>query len=95
MRGILAGLRRNALDDADARQRTAFDLASASQRATRTVLLLAILISLGSGAWIARDIAGTTAQLEAALAATGRLEPIAVLPTRRDELGRSRRVSPR
>ena len=60
MRGILSDLRRHALDDADERQQAAFDSAAASQRATRTVLLLAIIIALGSGAWIARDIAGTT-----------------------------------
>ncbi len=87
MRGILSDLRRHALDEADAREQAAFESASASQRATRTVLLLAIIISLGSGAWIARDIAGTTAELEEALAATGRLERIAFLPMRRDELG--------
>jgi signal transduction histidine kinase/CHASE3 domain sensor protein len=87
MRGILSDLRRHALDEADAREQAAFDSASASQRATRTVLLLAIIIALGSGAWIARDIAGTTAQLEEALAATGRLETIPALPVRRDELG--------
>ncbi len=87
MREILSDLRRHALDEADAREQGAFESASASQRATRTVLLLAIIIALGSGAWIARDIAGTTAQLEEALAATGRLERIGVLPVRRDELG--------
>lgn len=87
MRGILSDLRKHALDDADARQRAAFDSAGASQRATRTVLLLAIIIALVSGAWIARDIAGTTGQLEEALAATGRLEPIRRLPARHDELG--------
>ncbi len=87
MRGILSDLRRHALDEADSREQAAFESASASQRATRTVLLLAIIIALGSGAWIARDIAGTTAQLEEALAATGRLETLPALPTRRDELG--------
>jgi signal transduction histidine kinase/CHASE3 domain sensor protein len=88
MRAILTDLRRHALDEADAREQRAFDSASASQRATRTVLLLAIILALGSGAWIARDIAGTTAQLEQALAATGRLESVPMLPTtRRDELG--------
>ena len=88
MRGILTDLRRHALDEANAREQAAFDSASASQRATRTVLLLAIIIALGSGIWIARDIAGTTAHLEQALAATGRLESMPMLPTsRRDELG--------
>jgi signal transduction histidine kinase/CHASE3 domain sensor protein len=90
MRAILSDLRRHALDEADARERAAFESAGDSQRATRTALLLAIIIALGSGAWIARDIAGTTAQLEAALAATGRLERLdatAPLSGRRDELG--------
>ncbi|MDP9035045.1 MAG: ATP-binding protein [Myxococcota bacterium] len=87
MRVILMDLRRHALGQADARQQAAFDSAKDSQRETRSVLLLAIIIALGSGAWIARDIAGTTAQLEEALAATGRLEPLPSLPTRRDELG--------
>jgi signal transduction histidine kinase/CHASE3 domain sensor protein len=87
MRGILSELRRHALDDADEREQAAFDSAAASQRATRTVLLLAIIIALASGAWIARDIAGTTGRLEEALAATGRLEPLPEMPARRDELG--------
>ncbi len=87
MRAILADLRRHAIDDADAREQAAFQSAAASQRATRTVLLLAIFIALGSGAWIARDIAGTTGQLEEALEATGRLEPLRPMPLRRDELG--------
>ena len=51
------------------------------------MLLVAIIIALGSGAWIARDIAGTTAQLEEALGATGRLERLPPMATRRDELG--------
>jgi signal transduction histidine kinase/CHASE3 domain sensor protein len=87
MRSILNDLRRHALDEADAREQAAFESAKDSQRATRTVLLLAIIIALSSGAWIARDIAGTTAQIEEALAATGRLEPLPILPHRRDELG--------
>jgi signal transduction histidine kinase/CHASE3 domain sensor protein len=87
MRGILADLRKHALADADDREQAAFDSAAASQKATATVLLLAIILALGSGAWIARDIAGTTAQLEEALAATGRLESLPPFPARRDELG--------
>jgi signal transduction histidine kinase/CHASE3 domain sensor protein len=87
MRTILLDLRKHAIDEADGREQIAFDSASASQRATRTVLLLAIIIALVSGAWIARDIAGTTGQLEEALAATGRLEPLVPMPVRRDELG--------
>src|SRR5580658_1578384 len=91
MRTILSDLRRHALDEADSREHAAFESAADSQRATRTVLLLAIIIALGSGAWIARDIAGATAQLELAMSATGRLEPLDPMrPTvsmRQDELG--------
>jgi signal transduction histidine kinase/CHASE3 domain sensor protein len=87
MRGILADLRKHALDEAGDREQEAFDSAAASQRDTLTVLLLAIILALGSGAWIARDIAGATARLEEALAATGRLEPLDAFPPRRDELG--------
>jgi signal transduction histidine kinase/CHASE3 domain sensor protein len=87
MRGILTDLRKHALDEADSREQAAFESANDSQRATRTVLLLAIIIALVSGAWIARDIAGTTAQIEEALAATGRLEALPPMPQRRDELG--------
>ncbi len=87
MRGILSDLRRHALAEADGRERAAFESANDSQRTTRTVLLFAIILALGTGAWIASDIAGTTAQLEEALAATGRLEPIGLLTPRHDELG--------
>jgi signal transduction histidine kinase/CHASE3 domain sensor protein len=87
MRKILAVLRKHALDEADEREQLAFDSAAASQRATRLVLLIAIIVALGSGAWIARDIAGTTGHIEEALAATGRLEKLAPMPARRDELG--------
>jgi signal transduction histidine kinase/CHASE3 domain sensor protein len=87
MRGIVSNLRKHALDEADGREQAAFDSAAASQRETRTVLLVAIIIALGFGAWIARDVAGTTGQLEEALAATGRLEALPPMPVRRDELG--------
>jgi signal transduction histidine kinase/CHASE3 domain sensor protein len=87
MRVILSDLRKNAMSDAEDGEQRAFESAADSQRATRTVLLVAIIIALGSGAWIARDIAGTTAQLEEALGATGRLERLPPMPTRRDELG--------
>jgi signal transduction histidine kinase/CHASE3 domain sensor protein len=87
MRAILADLRQHALAEADGRQRQAFESANDSQRTTRTVILFAIILALGTGAWIASDIAGTTAQLEEALQATGRLEPIAHLTSRHDELG--------
>jgi signal transduction histidine kinase/CHASE3 domain sensor protein len=87
MRGILSDLRKRALDDADTREQEAFTLADASRRLTLTVLLLAIVLALGSGAWIALDIAGATRQIEEAMAATGRLESLPALPSRRDELG--------
>jgi signal transduction histidine kinase/CHASE3 domain sensor protein len=87
MRRILSDLQKRAIDDADDRQQAAFESASDSQKATRGVLLFAIIIALGSGAWIARDIAGTTARLEEALGATGRLERLEPLADRRDELG--------
>jgi signal transduction histidine kinase/CHASE3 domain sensor protein len=87
MRSILTDLRKHALDEANAREQAAFESANDSQRATRTVLLVAIIIALGSGAWIARDVAGATAQIEEALAATGRLERLPLPAPRRDELG--------
>jgi signal transduction histidine kinase/CHASE3 domain sensor protein len=88
MRTILRELRKDAVDDADKGEEEAFAVADASKRTTFTVLMLAIIIALGSGAWIALDIAGTTGRLEEALATTGRLEPIeGALPPRRDELG--------
>jgi signal transduction histidine kinase/CHASE3 domain sensor protein len=87
MRSILTGLRQHALDQAGAREQVAFDAAGDSQRATRTVLLVAIAIALISGIWIARDIASATSRLEEAMSATGRLQPLPALPERRDELG--------
>jgi CHASE3 domain sensor protein len=87
MRRVLTDLRKHALADADTGEDEAFAEADASKRTTFTVLMLAIIIALGSGAWIALDIAGTTSRLEEALATTGRLEPIDGLPPRRDELG--------
>jgi signal transduction histidine kinase/CHASE3 domain sensor protein len=87
MRSICSELRSDALNAASDREHQAFESASASRRATNSVLLLAIAIALISGIWIARDIAGAAGRLEEALAATGRLEPIPYLPERRDELG--------
>jgi signal transduction histidine kinase/CHASE3 domain sensor protein len=87
MRSIASELRKDALDAASQRERQAFESAAASRRATTSVLLLAIVIALVSGIWIARDVAGAAARLEGALAATGRLEPFPHLPDRRDELG--------
>jgi signal transduction histidine kinase/CHASE3 domain sensor protein len=87
MRAICGELRRDALDAADERKQKAFESATASRTATTTVLLFAIFIALGSGVWIARDLAGAAGKLEEALAATGRLEPLPHIPDRRDELG--------
>ena len=87
MRGILTDLRKRALDDADTREDEAFALASASKRpGVPRCCAMAIVLALGSRAWIARDIAVTTRQIEEALAATGRLEGLPPLPARRDEL---------
>ena len=87
MRAIVTELRNEALEAASARERAAFKSANDSRRSTTTILGLGIVIALLSGVWIARDLAGAAAQLEEALAATGRLEPLPVLPERRDELG--------
>jgi signal transduction histidine kinase/CHASE3 domain sensor protein len=87
MREIARELRTEAFNAASTRERTAFESSNDSRRATTSVLLLAIVIALGSGIWIARDIANAASQLEAALDATGRLQPAAALPPRRDELG--------
>ena len=87
MRAICSELRKDALDAAAARQATAFQSANNSRKTTTGVLLLAIVIALGSGVWIARDLAGAAGQLETAMAATGRLEPMPHLQERRDELG--------
>lgn len=87
MRAIASELRKDALDAAAARQVTAFQLVSASRTSTTSVLLIAIVIALVSGVWIARDLASAAGRLEAAMEATGRLEPMPPLPDRRDELG--------
>jgi signal transduction histidine kinase/CHASE3 domain sensor protein len=87
MRAICTELRNDAREAADEREQKAFASAKASRQLTSGVLILAIIIALGSGIWIARDLAGATAQLEEALAATGRLEPLPRLPDRKDELG--------
>ncbi len=88
MRDIARELRAEAFTAASTRERTAFESANDSRRATTSVLALAIVIALVSGIWIARDIANAASELEEALDATGRLQPTtAVLPPRRDELG--------
>jgi signal transduction histidine kinase/CHASE3 domain sensor protein len=87
MRAIGTELRNDALAAADDREKKAHESADASRLATKSVLLLAIVIALISGVWIARDVAGAAGRLEEAMAATGRLEPFPHLPDRRDELG--------
>jgi two-component system, chemotaxis family, sensor kinase CheA len=87
MRHILAELRTEALAAANQRERDAFESADVSRRVTTGILIAAIVLALVSGIWIARDLAGAAGQLEEALAATGRLEPLPQLPDRRDELG--------
>ncbi len=87
MRAICTELRDDARKAADAREKQAFESATASRWLTSEVLVAAIVIALLSGIWIARDLAGATAVIEEALAATGRLEPLPPLPDRKDELG--------
>jgi signal transduction histidine kinase/CHASE3 domain sensor protein len=87
MRGIVADLRQEALNAATARERTAFQSATASRRVTSGVLVLAIVLALASGIWIARDVANAANELERALDATGELLPLPPLHPRRDELG--------
>jgi signal transduction histidine kinase/CHASE3 domain sensor protein len=87
MRAICSELRQDALDAAAARQKTAFQSVNAARKAETSVLLIAIVLALGSGVWIARDLAGAAGQLEQAMDATGRLEPMPHLPERKDELG--------
>jgi signal transduction histidine kinase/CHASE3 domain sensor protein len=87
MRAICNELRADAERDADERQTKAFASAAASRKWTSGALLAAIAMAAMSGIWIARDLASAAAQLEAALLATGRLEPLPPMPDRADELG--------
>ncbi len=87
MRDILTDLRNHALFDARTREDAAFQSVTASRRETTGVLVLAIVIALASGVWIARDLSGAASRLEDALVATGNLEPMPHIPDRRDELG--------
>ncbi|HEX4512956.1 MAG TPA: ATP-binding protein [Polyangiaceae bacterium] len=87
MRAILTELRNDAIKDAREQQSTAFQSVERSRRETTGILLVAIVLALASGIWIARDLAGATGRLEEALEATGKLEPLPALPDRRDELG--------
>jgi signal transduction histidine kinase/CHASE3 domain sensor protein len=88
MRTIATELRNEALNAAHTRTQTAFESANDSRRTTTSVILLAIVIALGSGVWIARDIANAASQLEESLDAVGQLKPAEPLvAVRRDELG--------
>ncbi len=87
MRAICNELRTDALHAAEVRKEQAFESAESTRRQTSGIFILAIFIALVSGVWIARDLSGAARQLEDALEATGKLEPLPELPNRRDELG--------
>jgi signal transduction histidine kinase/CHASE3 domain sensor protein len=87
MRAIASELRNEALAVAARRERDAFRSATDSRRVTQGVLVLAIVIALASGIWIARDVANAAKELERALDATGQLVPLPALTPRRDEFG--------
>ncbi len=87
MRSILTELRNDAIKDAGEQEAVAFTSVARSRGETTGVLLLAIVIALGTGIWIARDLAGAATRLEEAIDATGKLAPLPPLPDRRDELG--------
>jgi signal transduction histidine kinase/CHASE3 domain sensor protein len=87
MRVIATELRNEAQTASSTRERQAFESANDSRRTTNGVILLAIVIALSSGIWIARDLASAATLLEEALDATGRLQPTEPLPRRHDELG--------
>ena len=87
MRDVLEELRNNAVADANKRQDEALGSVTSLGQLTTGIFAFAIILGIGTGIWIARDLAGAAGQLEQALAATGRLEPLPPLPQRRDELG--------
>ncbi len=87
MRIIATELRSEALKAANTRKLAAFESANDSRRTTTGVILLAIVLALGSGVWIARDIANAASQLEESLDAVGQLKEAEGLEPRRDELG--------
>jgi signal transduction histidine kinase len=87
MRVTLSRLRDDALAAAQTRERRAFEATDHARRLMETSIAVAIVLSLATGIWIARDTAHATAQIKAGLDATGRLEPLPRLPRRRDELG--------
>jgi len=87
MRSILTELRNDAIKDAKEQQSAAFKSVEQSRRETTGMLLFAGVLALAAGIWIARDLASATSRIEEALEATGKLEPLPMLPDRRDELG--------
>ncbi len=87
MRSTLTGLRNDTLAVARKRKDEAFDLVDAERRETAFILILGIVLALGSGLWIARDIGGAAARLQDAIDRAGRHEPLVALPHRNDELG--------
>ncbi len=86
-RALMTELRDEVRHAADAREDIAFQTATRSRQQTTALLVLSIIIALGSGIWIARDVASATALLEEGMVATSRLEPLPNFPARRDELG--------
>ena len=87
IRALLEGVRTNAIAEARGREDEAFRSVTQSRRETTGILLVAIVLALASGVWIARDLGGAASRLQDAIDATGRLEPLPELPERKDELG--------
>ncbi len=86
-RALMTELRDEVRHAADAREDIAFQTATRSRQQTTVLLVLSIIIALGSGIWIARDVASAAALLEEGMVATSRLEALPNFPDRRDELG--------
>ena len=86
-RALMTELRDEVRHAADAREDIAFQSVTRSRQQTTVLLVLSIIIALGSGIWIARDVASAAALLEEGMIATSRLEPLPTFPVRRDELG--------
>jgi len=87
IRALLEGVRTDAIAEARGREDTAFRSVTQSRRETMSILMIALVMALASGVWIARDLGGAASRLQDAIDATGRLEPLPELPERSDELG--------
>jgi signal transduction histidine kinase len=87
IRALLEGVRTDAIAEARGREDEAFRSVTQSRRETTGILLVALVLALASGVWIARDLGGAASRLQDAIDATGRLEPLPELPDRSDELG--------